>query len=107
MDMKHWALLVHEAVPVWLRRIFDTVSTLLIVAFAVCLTWGAFNEARDKFLRWETFGTAFDPPIPATVKPLILLTMVLLALQSISNLVHDWNKEPEVHDPADDLDIAH
>ena len=84
--------IVHEAVPVWLRRIFDTVSTLLIVAFAVCLTWGAFNEARDKFLRWETFGTAFDPPIPATLKPLVILVVILIAVQAVVNLASDWSR---------------
>ena len=54
-------------------------------------------------MRWETFGTAFDPPIPATMKPLILLMVVVLALQSVSNLIHDWHRKPEHHDPADEL----
>ena len=97
----------YDGAPLWLRRTFDVASVLCVCAFAAAVVWGGFGEAKAKLLRWEPFGTAFDPPIPATVKPLILLTMVLLALQSISNLVHDWNKEPEVHDPADDLDIAH
>ena len=63
------------------------------------------GEARDKLLRWETFGTAFDPPIPATIKPLILITLLFLALQAISNLIHDWNKGPEIHSVTDDLDM--
>jgi TRAP-type C4-dicarboxylate transport system permease small subunit len=84
--------LLHDAVPTWLRRVFDIVSTALIVAFAACLTWGAFNEARDKFFRWETFGTAFDPPIPATLKPLIILVVILIAVQAVVNLVADWSR---------------
>ena len=55
-------------------------------------------------LRWETFGTAFDPPIPATLKPLVLIVVSLVAIQSVLNLITDWNKEPEIHSAADDID---
>ena len=89
--------------PRWLRRTFDVISTLFICIFAAAVIFGAFGEAYAKFMRWETFGTAWDPPIPATMKPLILLTLVIMSLQAISNLIYDWNREPEVHDPADDV----
>ena len=52
--------------------------------------WGGFGEAAAKYWRWETFGTAFDPPIPATNKPLVLITLFVLALQVVSNLIRDW-----------------
>jgi len=32
------------------------------------------------------------------MKPLILVIVVLLAIQSISNLVADWSQEKQVHD---------
>src|SRR3546814_4725116 len=66
--------------------------------FSAAVVWGGYNEARDKLLRWETFGTAWDPPIPATMKPLVLLVVVLIAVQAVTNLIRDWNKEKEVHD---------
>ena len=94
--------ILYDMAPRPLRKLFDVVSTLCIVAFAVAVVYGGYDEAKAKLLRWETFGTAFDPPIPATMKPLVLITVVVLALQAISNLIHDWNKEPEVHDPADE-----
>lgn len=95
--------ILYDLAPRWLQRIFDIISTLLICAFAAAVVYGGYGEAYAKLMRWETFGTAFDPPIPATMKPLILLTVVMLALQAISNLIHDWNREPEHHDPADDI----
>ena len=52
---------------------------MLIVAFVAAIIYGGFNEARDKLLRWETFGTAFDPPIPATLKPAVLIVVLLVA----------------------------
>ncbi len=96
-------VLLYDAVPRWLQRVFDTISTILIVTFAFFLIYGGYGEAFDKFYRWETFGTAFDPPIPATLKPMVLLIVGLVAIQAIVNLISDWNKE-EVHYGGDDLD---
>src|SRR3546814_80961 len=71
--------MLYDAVPRNWQRAFDVVSTLLLCLFSAAVVWGGFNEARDKLLRWETFGTAWDPPIPATMKPLVLLVVVLIA----------------------------
>ena len=95
--------ILYDIVPRWLQRTFDVISTALICVFTFALIWGGSGEAYAKFMRWEKFGTAWDPPIPATMKPLILITLVAISIQAISNLIHDWNKEPEVHTPADEL----
>jgi TRAP-type C4-dicarboxylate transport system permease small subunit len=97
--------IIYDLAPLWLRRTCDTLSVICVCVFAFAVIWGGYGEAKAKLLRWETFGTAFDPPIPATIKPLILLTLLLLAIQSVSNLIHDWNREPETHDPADEIDV--
>ncbi len=85
------------------QRAFDAISTLLIVLFAAGIVWGGFNEAYVKLMRWETFGTAWDPPIPATMKPLVLLTITLIAIQAVMNLIVDWKKEKHVHDLAEEV----
>ena len=95
--------LIYDMFPRPVRKACDVISTFCIVAFAAAVIWGGYGEAEAKFLRWETFGTAFDPPIPATMKPLVLITMVIMSVQAISNLVHDWHKDPESHDPADEF----
>ena len=82
--------IIYDMAPLWMRRVFDVLSTLCVSIFAFAVIWGGFGEAKAKFLRWETFGTAFDPPLPATIKPLILTMMLFLALQAMSNLVRDW-----------------
>jgi len=99
--------LVYDWMPRPVQRLFDCASTALICLFAAAIVWGGFNEARDKLLRWETFGTAWDPPIPATLKPAVLAVVTLVAIQAVSNLVHDWNKTKIVHSPTDDLDELH
>ena len=96
--------LLYDICPRWLQHTFDCISTLLIVMFAFFLVYGGYGEALDKLHRWETFGTAFDPPIPATVKPMVLLVVSLVAIQAVINLISDWNAEPVMHSAADDID---
>lgn len=81
---------LYDMAPPWLRKVFDAFSVLCVCIFAFAVIWGGFGEAAAKFWRFETFGTAFDPPIPATTKPLVLITLFILALQAVSNLIRDW-----------------
>lgn len=91
--------------PRWMQKASDVLSLLLILGFAVALVWGGYADAERRFLRMETFGTAWDPPIPGVVKPAILILIVLVAVQAISNLIADWNKAPEHHE-IEDIDEA-
>ncbi|SFP43919.1 TRAP transporter small permease subunit [Tranquillimonas alkanivorans] len=97
--------LLYDVMPRWLQRLCDVVSTALISVFAIAMIWGGYKEAHDKFLRWETFGTAFDPPIPATMKPMVLIVISLVAIQAIVNLITDWNKQAETHAVVDEGEI--
>ena len=97
--------LLYDAVPRWMQRLFDCLSTLFIVTFAFFLVYGSYNQVFvNKLYRWETYGTAFDPPIPATIQPLILIIVTLVAVQAVLNLIADWNAEPVIHTAADDID---
>ncbi|MGX9357496.1 TRAP transporter small permease subunit [Roseobacteraceae bacterium S113] len=96
-------VLLYDVVPRPVQRVFDVLATLCICLFAFFLVYGGYGEAFDKFYRWETFGTAFDPPIPATIKPMVLIIVSLVALQAVVNLISDWNKEHIVHGP-DEID---
>ena len=87
--------LLYEVMPRWVQRLFDCISTLLIVLFAFFLVYGSYKQVfLRKLYRWETFGTAFDPPIPATIQPAILIVVTLVAIQAVVNLISDWNEEP-------------
>ena len=96
--------LLCDVCPRWLQRTFDCLSAGLICLFAFFLISGSYKQVFvNKFYRWEMFGTAFDPPIPATIQPMILIMMVLIACQAVANLFADWNLEPEVFG-SDDID---
>lgn len=96
--------IIYDMFPRWVQRAADILSVFLLWVFTVSLIWGGYNESRDKWNRWETFGTAWDPPLPATIKPAILVIISLVAIQALSNLIADWNKAPEHHTPMDDID---
>ena len=97
-------VILYDAVPRWVRKIFDVISTLMIVVFVCGLIFGSFKQVFVvKFYRWEMFGTAFDPPIPATIQPMILIVLTLVALQSVANLIADWNLE-EDFSKTDEID---
>ena len=97
--------LLYDAVSRPLQRTFDVIWTALLVLFAFLLVFGSFKQVfLIKFYKWEMFGTAFDPPIPATIQPAVLVIIVLVAIQAVVNVISDWNLEPEVHTAADDID---
>ncbi|WP_342077618.1 TRAP transporter small permease subunit [Yoonia sp. SS1-5] len=94
--------LIYERVPRWMQHTCDILSSALICLFAFFLVFGSFKQVFViKFYRWEMFGTAFDPPIPATIQPMILIIVTLIAIQSVLNLIADWNIIPEEHGPVD------
>lgn len=96
--------IIYDIMPRWAKKTSDVVSVLLIVGFTFALVWGGYTDAENRFLRMETFGTAWDPPIPGIVKPALLIIIVLVCIQSVSNLFADWNKDPQAHTPADEID---
>ncbi|SFF72090.1 TRAP-type mannitol/chloroaromatic compound transport system, small permease component [Roseobacter denitrificans OCh 114] len=97
--------LLYDVCPRWVQRLFDCITTVLIVMFAFFLVYGSYKQVfENKLYKWETFGTAFDPPIPATLQPLVLIMISLVAVQAVLNLISDWNAEPEIHDDTPDED---
>ncbi len=95
---------IYDLMPRWMQKTADVISLLLLLSFTFALVWGGYADAERRMLRMETFGTAWDPPIPGVVKPAILAIIVLVAIQAISNLIADWHKAPEHHSAADDID---
>ena len=86
------------------RRAMDGFAALVLVVFAVALVVGSWKTVMQTVLRWETLGTAWDPPVPATVKPLILIAVSLIAVQSVSNFIADFNRDKP--GPPEDSDSA-
>ena len=87
--------IIYELLPRWAQHLCDTIWVGLIWLFAFFLVFGSYKQVFiNKLYRWEVFGTAFDPPIPATIQPMILITICLIAIQALANLIADWNRDP-------------
>jgi len=87
--------IIYDLLPRWAQHICDVISVTLLWFFAACLVWGSYSQVFvGKFYNWQTFGTAFDPPLPATIQPIILITVVIVSIQALVNLIADWNKDP-------------
>lgn len=97
--------LLYDMAPRSIQHVFDVISTATFAIFAFFLVFGSYKQVFiNKFYKWEMFGTAFDPPIPATLQPMILIIVPLIALQSIINLIADWDQEPTIHTGMTDMD---
>jgi TRAP-type C4-dicarboxylate transport system permease small subunit len=98
-------VIVYDLLSRPLQRVFDAISTLCIVVFCYAVVIGYSKNAWTKLITWELYGSAWNPPIPAVMKPLIVVTCVWMAVQAINNLVVDWRRPKEVYNPADDIMI--
>ena len=97
-------VLLYDYVSRPTQRIFDLISTIVIVIFAIAVIYGGGEDAHISFTTWERFATYWDPPIPATMKPLTLICVFLIAVQSVNNLIIDWkNPKEKQYDPSKDL----
>lgn len=80
---------VYDLVSPRTRTVFDAVAALVVAAYATLMIVAGWDVALDTLLRWERFGTYWNPPIPATVKPLVLVVTFLVAAQAANNFFVD------------------
>jgi TRAP-type C4-dicarboxylate transport system permease small subunit len=97
--------IIYDMMPRWLQHVCDVLWVVLLWFFAICLVFGSYKQVFiNKFYKWQTFGTAFDPPIPATIQPTILIVICLISLQALLNLIADWNRDPNELTEKDVID---
>ena len=91
---------VYDIVPPAVRKVFDVIGALVVVGYATLLITAGFDVAWDTLMRWERFGTYWNPPIPATVKPLVIIATFLVAVQALNNLWVDTLRPQQPTSPA-------
>ena len=70
-----------------LRLFFDIVQFVSIIIFCAALSIYGFDEAWEALTTWERYGTAFNAPIPATIKPFIVVCGAVMALYATRNFI--------------------
>ncbi len=75
--------------PRKVRKAFDVLAVAVVVGYAAMMISAGGKIALRTLLEWELSGTFWNPPIPATIKPLVLIATFIVALQAVNNLVVD------------------
>ncbi len=94
--------IVYDVVGRNAQRVMDVFATFCICTFCWAVSWGYWENAMRKFGTWELYGSAWNPPIPAIMKPLICITCVWMSIQGINNLILDWRRSTPLS-PAEDV----
>jgi TRAP-type C4-dicarboxylate transport system permease small subunit len=85
---------LHDAVPPRVRRVFDAISLGCAIVFCGGLAWFGFPTSWQALVTWERFGTAWNPPIPAVIKPLIVIVAATMAVLAVVNFVRAGRTPP-------------
>ena len=78
---------LHDLAGPALRRVLDVVTLVLTALAFAALAYATFEPALDAFTRIERPGSAFNPPMPAILKPILCASALLGVVQSLANLV--------------------
>lgn len=84
--------LIHDWAPPMVRLVLEVIALVVVLVFSIAFIAGAGPNAWDALMAWERVGTTWNPPIPATVKPLIVAIVFLIALQAVANFVVDYRR---------------
>lgn len=96
--------LLYDHVPRRVRLSFDVIALVVILTFAGGLIFGAGPSAWSSFMIWERVGTTWNPPVPGTVKPLIIVVIFLVAVQAVSNFIADYREGRKTSDVPPEVD---
>ena len=87
---------IYDLVPRNVQRVFDFISMVVVVVYVFAMVIAAWDIALETVLRWERLGTAWNPPVPATIKPLVLIASILVAVQAVNNFIVDSRQDRDV-----------
>ena len=83
---------VYDILPPKWKVFCELFAVLVLVAYAALFIIPSFPFVVDVVLAWETLGTIFNPPVPATIKPLCLIVTFLITVQAINNFIIDYKE---------------
>ncbi|MDX6751952.1 TRAP transporter small permease subunit [Geminicoccaceae bacterium 1502E] len=81
-----------DMLPRRLRETLALVSHLIGIVAMVGLLWAAWKPAVQAVRIMERTGSAWNPPSPAIIKPLVAVSALLVLLQLVAHLVRDIRK---------------
>jgi TRAP-type C4-dicarboxylate transport system permease small subunit len=84
--------------PARVRRVLPAICHGLAAVYLVMFVYGALKLAIPSLALMETSGRAWDVPIPAFLKSVLVVGASLMLLQTLSHLWHHREQAPSSHD---------
>ncbi len=78
---------ISERFPAWLERVRVWATLVLAAFFLGAVAYGGFKAGWQALFGWHTTRTAFDSPIPAILKPLLVVVAALMLLQLVLRVI--------------------
>lgn len=78
------------------RRLLDVVNGMLALFFALAIAYAAYTMVEKSWwtpqgdIRLERSGSAWNPITPALIKMMLLITAIVLAVQSVGHIWTAW-----------------
>ncbi|WP_051340825.1 TRAP transporter small permease subunit [Azospirillum halopraeferens] len=79
--------ILYDMAPPRLRRVFDAVALACALVFFGAIAWYGLPTSWRALVTWELYGTAWDPPIPAVLKPLLVVLATAMAVMAVVNFL--------------------
>ncbi len=107
--------LIYDAVSVRARRWLDVVNSVITFLFLTGMTYAAWimfyksTHAPTGVIQLERSGTSWNPPFPAWIKTVILISVAVMLVQTVVHLIQalrgkgydqDRTPTPEATGPA-------
>ncbi|BBK42072.1 hypothetical protein STVA_20920 [Allostella vacuolata] len=83
---------IYDSLPPRLRRAVDVLHGTLTLAFLAALLYGATIQATRSVRLGETSGRAWDVPIPAILKTVLAVGVLLMVVLAIDRLVRSLRR---------------
>lgn len=86
---------VYSVMPPKMKYIVRIINSIIICLSCLGLAYAGYEWGLNALTSWERTGSAWNPPLPAIIKPLIPATALLMTLQGVINLIRDLSTKTE------------
>lgn len=69
------------------RLALDVIGRVLGIVFLGGVIWGGYRDAWEALSTWQTTQTAFNSPMPAIIRPILLLMAMLMLILLVRDIV--------------------
>ncbi|MEC9482394.1 MAG: TRAP transporter small permease subunit [Halomonas sp.] len=98
---RHIAItMVELVVPAHVWKKMELVSLMVAIFALAALIWAAWEPAMMAMHGFERSGSAFNSPLPAYLKPILVVGAILYLLQLLANVVHWFEDRARERDAA-------